>query len=221
VAKTLVQLGYKQKNTSFFDTIKIEANSANIQKIAERHEVNFFYPNADTVTISINQTTSLKDANEIIAIFAENRALEPITITSLQESNNIEESLQRQSDFLTLDVFNKHHSETELMRYIKMLERKDLSLNHSMIPLGSCTMKLNAAAEMLPISWSNWGTMHPFCPIEQAEGYQIILKKLEEQLTEITGFEATSLQPNSGAQGEYAGLMVIKAYHESRSEGHR
>jgi len=221
VAKTLVQLGYKQKNTSFFDTIKIEANSANIQKIAERHEVNFFYPNADTVTISINQTTSLKDANEIIAIFAENRALEPITITSLQESNNIEESLQRQSDFLTLDVFNKHHSETELMRYIKMLERKDLSLNHSMIPLGSCTMKLNAAAEMLPISWSNWGTMHPFCPIKQAEGYQIVLKKLEEQLTEITGFEATSLQPNSGAQGEYAGLMVIKAYHESRSEGHR
>ena len=107
------------------------------------------------------------------------------------------------------------------MRYIKMLERKDLSLNHSMISLGSCTMKLNAAAEMLPLSWSNWGTMHPFCPIEQAEGYQIVLKKLEDQLTEITGFAATSLQPNSGAQGEYAGLMVIKAYHESRGDHHR
>src|SRR5690606_20318428 len=103
----------------------------------------------------------------------------------------------------------------------KMLERKDLSLNHSMIALGSCTMKLNAAAEMLPLSWPNWGTMHPFCPIEQAEGYQIILKELENQLTEITGFAGTSLQPNSGAQGEYAGLMVIKAYHESRNEGHR
>lgn len=216
VAKALGQLGYKQKNTSYFDTIKIEANSANIKKIAERHEVNFYYPNADTVTISINQTTSLKDANEIISIFAENREKETIKITTVEEANNISESMQRQTDFLTLDVFNKHHSETELMRYIKMLERKDLSLNHSMISLGSCTMKLNAAAEMLPLSWSNWGTMHPFCPIEQAEGYQIVLKKLEDQLTEITGFAATSLQPNSGAQGEYAGLMVIKAYHEFR-----
>lgn len=221
VAKALTQLGYKQKNAAFFDTIKVEANADNIKKIAERHEVNFHYPNADTVTISLNETTSLKDANEIIAIFAENRQKDAIILTAIEEANSITEALQRQSEFMTLDVFNKHHSETELMRYIKTLERKDLSLNHSMIALGSCTMKLNAAAEMLPLSWPNWGTIHPFCPIEQAEGYQIVLKALEDQLTEITGFAGTSLQPNSGAQGEFAGLMVIKAYHESRNQGHR
>lgn len=221
VAKALSQLGYKQTNASFFDTLKVEANAEKIKQIAESHEVNFYYPNADTVTISINQTTSLKDANEIVAIFAKAAQKNTVNISSLEETTQIAQSLQRQSEFLTLDVFNKHHSETELMRYIKMLERKDLSLNHSMISLGSCTMKLNAAAEMLPLSWSNWGTMHPFCPIEQAEGYQIVLKKLEDQLTEITGFAATSLQPNSGAQGEYAGLMVIKAYHESRGDRHR
>ena len=221
VAKALSQLGYKQTNASFFDTLKVEANAEKIKQIAESHEVNFYYPNADTVTISINQTTSLKDANEIVSIFAKAAQKDTINISSLEETTQIAQSLQRQSEFLTLDVFNKHHSETELMRYIKMLERKDLSLNHSMISLGSCTMKLNAAAEMLPLSWSNWGTMHPFCPIEQAEGYQIVLKKLEDQLTEITGFAATSLQPNSGAQGEYAGLMVIKAYHESRGDHHR
>lgn len=221
VAKGLEKLGYKQKNTSFFDTLQVEANADAIKKIAERHEVNFNYPNANTVTISINQTTSLKDANEILAIFAEHNQVDTVTLASIESASNITESLQRQTEFLTLEVFNSHHSETELMRYIKMLERKDLSLNHSMIALGSCTMKLNAAAEMLPLSWPNWGSIHPFCPIEQAEGYQIVLKALEDQLTEITGFAGTSLQPNSGAQGEFAGLMVIKAYHESRNEGHR
>ena len=221
VAKALSKLGYKQKNTSFFDTLKVEANADAIKKIAERHEVNFYYPDADTVTISINQTTSLKDANEIIAIFAENLQKESVVLTEIADANNIAEALQRRSEFLTLDVFNTHHSETQLMRYIKMLERKDLSLNHSMIPLGSCTMKLNAASEMLPLSWPNWGSIHPFCPIEQAEGYHIVLRALEDQLTEITGFAGTSLQPNSGAQGEFAGLMVIKAYHESRNDHHR
>ncbi len=221
VANALTQLGYKQSNTSFFDTIKMETDAAKIKALAEAREVNFFYPDANTVTISFNQTTSLNDANEIIAIFAEAAQKQPLQLSSLTEGNFIPNDLQRQTSFLTLDVFNSHHSETELMRYIKMLERKDLSLNHSMISLGSCTMKLNAAAEMLPLSWANWGNMHPFAPVEQAEGYQIMLKALENQLTEITGFAATSLQPNSGAQGEYAGLMVIKAYHESRGDHHR
>ncbi len=221
VANALTQLGYKQSNTSFFDTIKMETDAAKIKALAEAREVNFFYPDANTVTISFNQTTSLNDANEIIAIFAEAAQKQPLQLSSLTEGNFISNDLQRQTSFLTLDVFNSHHSETELMRYIKMLERKDLSLNHSMISLGSCTMKLNAAAEMLPLSWANWGNMHPFAPVEQAEGYQIMLKALENQLTEITGFAATSLQPNSGAQGEYAGLMVIKAYHESRGDHHR
>src|SRR5690606_28999957 len=138
VAKGLEKLGYKQKNTSFFDTLQVEANADAIKKIAERHEVNFNYPNANTVTISINQTTSLKDANEILVILAEHNQVDTVTLASIESASNITEGLQRQAEFLTLEVFNSHHSETELMRYIKMLERKDLSLNHSMIALGSC-----------------------------------------------------------------------------------
>lgn len=221
VANALVQLGYKQTNTSFFDTIKVEADAEKIKTLAETREVNFYYPDNNTVTVSFNETTSLNDANEIVAIFADAIQKQTIQLSSITESTSIPENLQRQTSFLTLDVFNSYHSETELMRYIKMLERKDLSLNHSMISLGSCTMKLNAAAEMLPLSWANWGSIHPFAPVEQAEGYQTMLKALEKQLTEITGFAATSLQPNSGAQGEYAGLMVIRAYHESRGDHHR
>ena len=221
ISSSLEESGFKQTNTSFFDTLNIQADATKIKTIAEKHEVNFFYPDANTVTISINETTTLKNANEIVAIFAEATETETIKISSLSEANHISESLQRKSDFLSLDIFNSHHSETELMRYIKKLERKDLSLNHSMISLGSCTMKLNAAAEMLPLSSPNWGSIHPFVPIEQAQGYQTILKELEDQLTEITGFSGTSLQPNSGANGEFAGLMVIKAYHESRGDDHR
>jgi len=221
LAKAITKLGLKQKNSSFFDTLQIEADAVKVKAIAEKNQVNFFYPNADTVTISLNETTRLSDLNEIIAIFAEVENKEAFTLEAIESSNNITEDLQRDTDFLTLDVFNSYHSETELMRYIKKLERKDLSLNHSMISLGSCTMKLNAAAEMLPISSPNWGSIHPFVPVEQAEGYHTVLRKLEDQLTEITGFAGTSLQPNSGAQGEYAGLMVIKAYHESRGDHHR
>ncbi|PIB32574.1 glycine dehydrogenase (aminomethyl-transferring) [Gaetbulibacter sp. 5U11] len=221
LANALTTMGIEQLNTEFFDTIQLKANASKVKAIAENNEVNFYYPNDNTVTISINETTSVKDINEIISIFAEAEGKPAITIDSFTEANNIQDTLQRQSAFLTLDVFNTHHSETELMRYIKGLERKDLALNHSMISLGSCTMKLNAASEMLPLSSPNWGSIHPFVPVDQAEGYKKMLKALEDQLTEITGFAGTSLQPNSGAQGEYAGLMVIRAYHESRNDHHR
>ena len=221
VAEALESLGYKQVNDNFFDTIQIKADAKKIKKIAEKKMVNLYYPDSNTVTISVNQTTLLNDVNELISIFAEAANKETIKISSLSETVNISENLQRQSDFLTLDVFNTYHSETELMRYIKLLERKDLALNHSMISLGSCTMKLNAASEMLPLSNPQWGNIHPFAPLKQAKGYLKVLKELEDQLTEITGFAATSLQPNSGAQGEFAGLMVIKAYHESRGDFHR
>ena len=221
LANALDQLGYNQINTSYFDTLQIKTNAKKIKKIAKKKKINFFYPDKETVTISINETTAIRDVNYIISVFAEAANEDAISISSISESNNISENAQRKTDFLTLDVFNSYHSETELMRYIKSLERKDLSLNHSMISLGSCTMKLNAASEMLPLSWFKWGNIHPFAPLKQAKGYLTVLKELEDQLTEITGFAATSLQPNSGAQGEFAGLMVIKAYHESRGEGHR
>ena len=221
LADALNKLGVYQTNTSFFDTIFVKADAQKVKVIAEKNEVNFYYVDAETISISINETTSILDINQIIAIFAEATGNEKITVLNLSTSDNFPPSLERKSAFLVHDVFNNHHSESQLMRYIKKLERKDLSLNHSMIALGSCTMKLNAAAEMLPLSMANWNSIHPFAPIEQAEGYQIMLKKLEQQLNVITGFAGTTLQPNSGAQGEYAGLMTIRAYHLSRGDYHR
>ncbi|HEX8270702.1 MAG TPA: aminomethyl-transferring glycine dehydrogenase [Flavobacterium sp.] len=220
-ADALNKLGIYQTNTAFFDTIVVKADAQKVKAIAERNEVNFYYIDNDTISISFNETIGLNDINVILAIFAEAVGKDTITVSELSTSVNLLESVKRTSSFLKHNVFNKHHSETALMRYIKKLERKDLSLNHSMIPLGSCTMKLNAAAEMLPLSMANWNSIHPFAPIEQAEGYQIMLKKLEQQLNVITGFAGTTLQPNSGAQGEYAGLMVIRAYHQSRGDFHR
>jgi len=221
LADALNKLGVYQTNTAFFDTISVKADAQKVKAIAEKNEVNFFYADADTIAISLNETTSVADINQIIAIFAEAAGKEAFKVADLANNNNIPASLVRASEFLTHEVFNNHHSESQLMRYIKKLERKDLSLNHSMISLGSCTMKLNAAAEMLPLSMANWNSIHPFAPIEQAEGYQIMLKKLEQQLNVVTGFQGTTLQPNSGAQGEYAGLMAIRAYHLSRGDNHR
>ncbi|MCK5400188.1 MAG: glycine dehydrogenase (aminomethyl-transferring), partial [Flavobacteriaceae bacterium] len=204
----LEELGYLQTNNTFFDTILVKADATNIKPIAEKHKVNFYYTDEYNISISVNETTSIEDINTIISIFAEATNKDAFKVDSLVRANAIPSELKRKTDFLTHEIFNSYHSETELMRYIKTLERKDLSLNHSMISLGSCTMKLNAAAEMLPLSWANWGNIHPFAPFNQVEGYQYVMKKLEDQLTEITGFAGTSLQPNSGAQGEFAGLMV-------------
>ncbi|POS02447.1 glycine dehydrogenase [Flavobacterium croceum DSM 17960] len=221
LADALNKLGVYNLNSSFFDTISVKTDALKVKAIAEKHEVNFYYIDNETISISVNETTSISDLNQIISIFAEATGKENVAISQLANDSMVPESLLRKSTFLTHEVFNSHHSESQLMRYIKKLERKDLSLNHSMISLGSCTMKLNAAAEMLPLSMPNWNSIHPFAPLEQAEGYQIMLKKLEHQLNIITGCQGTTLQPNSGAQGEYAGLMTIRAYHNSRGDHHR
>lgn len=217
----LNKLGVYQTNTAFFDTILVKADAAKVKAAAETKEINFYYPDAETVSISFNETTSIADLNDIIGVFAEVTGKSAEKVTALTDEVTIPSNVARSTDFLKHDVFNKYHSETALMRYIKKLERLDLALNHSMISLGSCTMKLNAASEMLPLSNPQWNSIHPFAPLDQAQGYQEMLKKLEEQLNVITGFAGTTLQPNSGAQGEYAGLMVIRAYHQSRGDHHR
>ena len=219
--KGLQNVGYKQVNSSYFDTLQIKTASEKIKEIADSKKINFYYPDKDTVCISINEVATISDLNDIVTVFAEaaGKNAKPIEI-SHQESR-IPNEIARKSEFLNADIFNSHHSETELMRYIKKLERKDLALNHSMISLGSCTMKLNAAAQMLPLSHYKWANIHPFAPLAQAQGYIQVLNELEVQLKEITGFAGVSLQPNSGAQGEFSGLMVIKAYHESRGDHHR
>ena len=221
LSKKLKSLGLNQLNSSFFDTIRIEANRNDIEKKAEQHEINFYYPSENIVSITINETTTEDDLNDIVSVFSNITKKAITALDKIEEESTISKSFIRKTSFLTNSVFSSYHSETELMRYMKSLENKDLSLNRSMISLGSCTMKLNASAEMLPLSWNRWGNIHPFAPKSQTKGFEFFLKKLENQLKEITGFSATSLQPNSGAQGEYAGLMVIKAFHESKGNGNR
>ena len=221
LANELEKLGLYQTNTAYFDTIVIKNGAKKVKEIAEKHEVNFYYIDENTISISLNETTSIKDLNTIVSIFAQANGKQATIISAVEYKNNLPKSIRRTSSFLLHDVFNKYHSESALMRYIKKLERKDLALNHSMISLGSCTMKLNAASEMLPLSTAQWNNIHPFAPLDQAQGYMEMLTKLEQQLNEVTGFAGTTLQPNSGAQGEYAGLMVIRAYHQSRGDYHR
>ncbi len=221
LSNMIKSLGIKQMNDHFFDTIRIKINSKKIRPIAESKKINFNYLDDKNITISLNETTTINDLNKIISVFEEYKKIKN---SKKYESIDEKKTLKihsRKSKFLIYDVFNSYHTETSLMRYIKYLEKKDLSLNHSMISLGSCTMKLNAASEMFPLSSFRWNNLHPFVPISQASGYKKLLSKLEEQLTIITGFDSTSLQPNSGAQGEYAGLMVIKAYHNSKGETNR
>jgi glycine dehydrogenase len=223
-AEGLRKLGYTQLNTSFFDTLKIETGDVSsevIKNLAEEREINLRYINNHEIGISINETTNLGDVNTIIELFADAIEKKAEVAESILEISVLPDSLKRTSNYLQHPVFNSYHSETEMMRYIKKLERKDLSLNHSMIALGSCTMKLNAASEMIPLSWPLLTSIHPFAPSDQTAGYTEMIGDLERDLCEITGFHTVSLQPNSGAQGEYAGLMVIRAYHQSRGEAHR
>ncbi|TKD59314.1 aminomethyl-transferring glycine dehydrogenase [Flavobacterium sp. ASW18X] len=217
LATALTEKGFGLANANFFDTITVTVKDTEaLKNKALEQGINLNYWDATTVSIALNEATSETDVEELIALFNDNLAN-----TQKSAVIGIPENLERDTPYLENEVFNSYHSETDLMRYIKKLERKDLALNHSMISLGSCTMKLNAASEMLPLSWTNWGNIHPFVPLDQAAGYQEMLKNLEDYLTEITGFAATSLQPNSGAQGEFAGLMTIRAYHEANGEGHR
>uniref|UniRef100_A0A7V2ZJF3 Glycine dehydrogenase (decarboxylating) n=1 Tax=Ignavibacterium album TaxID=591197 RepID=A0A7V2ZJF3_9BACT len=228
LSQSLKQLGYVQKNQNYFDTITLLTDEK-LQKLihdeALRKEINLRYNKDNSIGISLSETTTFDDVVELTEVFAK-AVSKSFEFRNLEEKeydafNSFPSALKRKSDFLTHPVFNSYHSETEMMRYIKRLENKDLSLVHSMIPLGSCTMKLNAATEMLGVTMPEFSELHPFIPQEQALGYKELFNELEKDLAEITGFEAVSLQPNSGAQGEYSGLSVIRAYLEDIGQGHR
>ena len=219
----LTSLGFTQSNSSYFDTIRIEgAGVAAVRKAAEAARINFRY-DGTAIAISFDETTTIDDVRDVVAVFATTTGEPgtPIFKSPVPFSLKAPPELKRASEYLTHPVFNSHHSETKMMRYIKSLERKDVGLDTSMIPLGSCTMKLNAASEMIPVSWPEFSRMHPFAPVEQAKGYTQIFAELEQALCRITGFAAVSLQPNSGAQGEFAGLMAIRAYHRDRGDAKR
>lgn len=218
----LKSLGVKQVNEFFFDTVKVSAANAKAVKAeAEKRHVNFRYFADGHIGISIDETTTSSDIQLVVDIFASAEGKKAAAFSVNGQEMNWPSSLIRQSKFMTHPVFSSHHSEHEMLRYIKRLENKDLSMVHSMISLGSCTMKLNATTEMIPVTWPELGNMHPFAPADQTEGYQELTGNLETWLKEVTGFTGVSLQPNSGAQGEYAGLMVIRAYHHDRKDFHR
>ena len=222
VNRGLHDLGIKQLNEHFFDTLKIEVNNVTpIKTEAEKHQLNFRYFDHTHIGISIDETTTPEDVSEILDVLIKAEGKKATTTFSNGQEINWPLSLIRTSPYLTHPVFNLHHSEHEMLRYMKRLENKDLSMVHSMISLGSCTMKLNATAEMVPVTWPEFGDIHPFAPEDQTTGYREMILQLENWLKEITGFTGVSLQPNSGAQGEYAGLMTIHAYHESRGETNR
>jgi len=218
----LTSLGIEQANAYYFDTLHIKGFDASaLYKIASAAAINFNYFSDGTVSISLDETSSNKTVEQIVSLFEKLTNKKAAAQNATVKNASIPASLTRTSSYLQHPVFNTHHSETQMMRYIKQLENKDLSLNTSMISLGSCTMKLNAATEMIPVSWPCFGGLHPFAPSEQTKGYQEIAKELSDYLCETTGFTACSLQPNSGAQGEYAGLLTIRSYHEARNQTNR
>ena len=222
----LRKLGFAQQNAFYFDTLRVEVPSASaVREQALARGINFRYIDDRTVAIALNETAGESDVSDIISVFAQavGKAAPKIDFEAAARAagHGYPQELRRTSRFLTHPVFNTHRSETQMMRYIRGLERKDIGLDTSMIALGSCTMKLNAATEMLPVTWEHFSRMHPFAPVEQAQGYAQIVGELEAALCAITGFAAVSLQPNSGAQGEFAGLMVIRAYHRDRGDDHR
>ncbi len=218
----LTSLGIEQANAYYFDTLHIKGFDASaLYKLASAAAINFNYFSDGTVSISLDETSSTATVQQIVALFEKLTNKKAAAQNATVKNASIPASLTRTSTYLQHPVFNTHHSETQMMRYIKQLENKDLSLNTSMISLGSCTMKLNAATEMIPVSWPCFGGLHPFAPAEQTKGYQEIAKELSDYLCETTGFTACSLQPNSGAQGEYAGLLTIRSYHEARNQSNR
>jgi glycine dehydrogenase len=225
LANELKKMGFQNENTFFFDTLKIKVSKEQAEKIkaiAISENINFRYFENGHIGISIDESILKDDLFSIIQLFGKVAGFEKMDIQLLETpANQIQNDLIRNTEILSHPVFNTHHSETEMLRYIKRLENKDLSLTLSMIPLGSCTMKLNATSELIPLSWPEFSSIHPFAPAYQTKGYIEILDNLADYLSKITGFDACSLQPNSGAQGEYAGLMVIRAYHISRGDTHR
>jgi len=222
---SLKELGYNQINTMFFDTIKISLpegiSTYSIKELSEAAGMNFFYPDNHSVIISADEITSFTEMNNILDVFAGAAGKTNKQVSTYCDCKCLDGIFMRKSQFLRSAAFNRYHCETEMMRYVKMLERKDFSLTHSMISLGSCTMKLNPATSMFAMSWPEFANIHPFVPKDQAQGYYQLMDELGEALKEITGFPAVSFQPNSGAAGEYAGLMVIREYHQSRGEAHR
>src|SRR5438309_4314899 len=216
LAAGLRKLGFKLRHQHFFDTLAVEAKADEIVAAAAAVRINLRRIDARTVGIALDETCSREDVDNLLAVFGSGAALD-----QLEPESALPPKLVRTAAYLTHPVFNAHHSETEMLRYMRLLESRDLSLTHSMIPLGSCTMKLNATAEMLPVTWPQFGRLHPFAPRSQAQGYTQIFDELSAMLREITGFDAVSLQPNAGAQGEYAGLLVIRRHHAARGQGHR
>jgi glycine dehydrogenase len=221
----LGKLGFRQLNANFFDTLRIDLQQTvtvdSIQQLAFEAGINFYYPDENTVSISIDEITTFKELNQILEIFAVAAGKTPDRVHNYCNCDVPDARFRRNSDFLKGSAFNSYHSETEMMRYIKMLERKDFSLTHSMISLGSCTMKLNPATSLFALSWPEFGNIHPFVPSDQAAGYYQIISELGEILKEITGFSAVSFQPNSGAAGEYTGLMVIREYFKDKDDANR